>query len=304
MDRDKYKELAHNVNRFFEENINPALRAVGNFVSSVNNAVHQFRTNHAEQFKEMFERIGEAILETEEEINIFKKSIVEMGYPPPIDMDIGAMKAIAKEIKQSDVSTVSNYIDEFMISYFDDTTIDRRLQSWERTEHIRHRIPIIRNIIMAHKLKMFSLSTPAALAQIEGIIMEAFKVEGRTDNEILRIFLKELFANESENSFSFDRELHQYYIKNVLSSFEHGINLKSDLNRNAILHGYDYTYGTEVVSLKCILLLSYIIQSTEDIPSNLINVSSIKVSELRLRRKGKHQKQHHSKRPPKRKRSN
>ncbi|WP_409509191.1 hypothetical protein ACK2WG_16985 [Bacillus spizizenii] len=145
------------------------------------------------------------------------------------------------------------------------------LNRWENFEHVGNRIKHLRNIGMAHNLQMYSLSVTAALPQIEGIVMETFQPQDFTKTEDVRRYLTALLKNAS-NKFSrfFDKPAFEFYNEKVQRGFRHGKEVNFDLNRNAILHGYDTKYGEPEILLKAILLLDYIITSTARVDEQTI----------------------------------
>ncbi|MBO0994657.1 hypothetical protein [Bacillus sp. SD088] len=152
------------------------------------------------------EKLREGISETEEDLKLFKTAIVDLGYPPHEDMDIGIVRAIAQAYREDKVSLLDN-IDEFMCEYYNSELISDISNQWEKNVMLKKRLPILRNIIMSHNQGMYYVSIPAALSQLEGVLINAFSIKGKVNGDVLNILLKELLMqNEVEKIYNFDIE--------------------------------------------------------------------------------------------------
>ena len=140
---------------------------------------------------------------------------------------------------------------------------------------------------MAHNLRMYNVSIPALLAQLEGLIVDSFHIKGNVDGHVLGMLLSILLKSDTKKAFNFDNEIHKYYNDNILIGFKHGDAIKSSLSRHAILHGADKAFGTEANSLKAILLFDHIAESVRKIDESMISEAKNRVREHRKRRKKK-----------------
>ncbi|HMV07484.1 MAG TPA: hypothetical protein PKL56_11835 [Cyclobacteriaceae bacterium] len=117
---------------------------------------------------------------------------------------------------------------------------------------------LFRDIESGHLKKLYSLSIPSTLSQVDGISHDFFNkkffIKDRKtylpeiSAEIIKISestVELLISPLTSNTPIIAREidLHEFPIR---------------LNRHEILHGVDKSYGTELNSLKCISLLKYL----------------------------------------------
>lgn len=255
------------------ESAKPAIEALANF-----------RKIYTPALAEMFERMHEGFLETEEDIKLFKTAMVKMGYPTHDSIDITLLREIAADVRENDIEYVFEYIDEIMTKYYNpDFLVDLSLK-WEEIDIDKERLKLLRNAVMAHRLGMYHLVVPSVLSQYEGIIMDAFDIKGKTINSMLKILLEELLIINNDGYLTFDDSIHKFYDKIVMDGFVRGQDLESDLNRNAILHGYASNFGNEITSLKSILLVDYLLNKVQNIPENRRESGVMRVQEEQRRR--------------------
>jgi hypothetical protein len=204
------------------------------------------------------EWIAEGIRATSDDVEKFKMIMVEMGYPPHEDLEILQIRKIVNYYLQHGMQKAKEIVEQLLIQIFNKETLEEILNSWTSLEWLQTRLPILTEGIEAHNNKKWYTSIPTLLPQIEGIIAEKFKHTGWLKQDKLKYYV-ELLLNKKE-TFSFDDSMQLFYFNVVLDSFQHGQILESPLSRHAILHGADTNYGTELNSLRCILLLDYLIE--------------------------------------------
>lgn len=236
-----------------------------------------------------FKKIADGIKETEEDIKTFKVAIVELGYPPHESIDMRRLRYIARDYRENGKEHVEKYIDKFMIWFYDSQMLNNISLEWEDIEHIKKRLPLLRNSIMAYNQGMYDLVVPSLLSQFEGIIVDGFKIKGYVNGAIISILLDYLLLKNRDynSSLSFDDAIHKYYSEKILASFEHGASIKSDVSRNAILHGADTNFGKQTVALKVILLMDYIIRSVDNLKEETIILAQKEIEKYRKRRKSR-----------------
>lgn len=242
------------------------------------NPIIEFRNQAKNIFKsvkmiplEKIERINKGIIQTEEDLEVFKVAIIELGYPPHEDMDITTMRNIAKSYT-SDKESLFQVIDQVMCHYYNNTFLSSMAKKWEYNNQIKDRLPILRNVIMAHNQGMYYVSIPAILSQFEGTLIDTFDIKGIVGGHIIKQLLRGLLVDNSTDDFvNFDDGIYKYYEKNVLVRFNHGDEIESDISRHAILHGGDINYGKQANSIKLILLFDYISEKIKQIDKNIIH---------------------------------
>ncbi len=133
---------------------------------------------------------------------------------------------------------------------------------------------IIQDAYNAHKQKLYTLSIPTMLTQIEGISREILGVsiysKSRDKNEpVAKQRLEKLFK---ENNIDKDKEglsyAIDYYPLEVLQSLIIKIDdidikyenneIYSTFNRHKVIHGFDTEYNNKTNSNKCIAMLGYL----------------------------------------------
>ncbi|GLO66187.1 hypothetical protein [Oceanobacillus kimchii] len=211
--------------------------------------------------KEIFgglERLRQGFIETERDIQAFKIIIIELGYPPHEHMDIRTIRNLVSKYRDGEGVEVDDF-DNFMCAYYVSSKLMSISETWERLSFLSERLPILRNVIMAHNLGMYGVSVPALVSQFEGVLVDGYKVKGFVDGRKIATILDDLLTvKEEQGVWDFNQEIHNYYKENLLVRFEHGKEIESDLSRNGILHGGDKFFNKEQVSLKAVLLFDYI----------------------------------------------
>ncbi|MBY0148597.1 hypothetical protein [Neobacillus niacini] len=209
------------------------------------------------------ERIAEGIKATSNDVEKFKLIMAEMGYPPHEDLEIIQMREIVHCYYQNGLDLTRVHVEKILIQKFNEETIKVILRKWIRLDWLHNRLPILNEGIEAHNNRKFFSSIATLLPQIEGIIVENFNHTGWLKQDKLKSYIESLL-NE-KGTFSFDNAVQLFFFNVVLSSFQHGQVLESPLSRHAILHGADTNYGTELNSLRCIILLDYLIEKFDEL---------------------------------------
>ncbi|WP_350302601.1 hypothetical protein [Peribacillus frigoritolerans] len=248
--------------------------AVGNVDQIMKSVIPQYK------IQDTFEKIRKGIKQTEEDMEIFQATIVELGYPPHYDVDIRQMRIIIRDFID-DKKQVVEYIDEFMAWNYDATAVYEMLIKWEGKPFLDKRIQILRNVVRSHNQGMYHLSVLGIISQYEGLIVDAFKITGYVNGNIQQILLEHLLKHESMSSLGFDKVIFDYYNSNILVSFRHGEELGNDISRHAILHGGHTNFGTLPISLKVILLFDYLVDVIEDLTPERILECQMAVEQKR-----------------------
>ncbi|MCY7959537.1 hypothetical protein MOB39_11965 [Bacillus spizizenii] len=204
----------------------------------------------------------------------FKKIIIELGYPPNHDYPAVLVFSIINEYENSNLEKLKYKVDQMMLDYYDDKVVEEMLMQWEGRSVLQKRLPIIRNVIKAHKQQMYFASIPTLLPQLEGLVADCFQHKGLMNSTRMKKYL-ECFLKEkvTPDSYTFKDILYDYYIQNILVKFEHGKDIASDISRHAILHGGDVNYGKQINSLKLILLFDFFTECLCDLDPDIIKAS-------------------------------
>jgi hypothetical protein len=153
-------------------------------------------------------------------------------------------------------------LDEFMASFARKiiTEIPTRIK-----KHYPKRWKIINDTVNAHESQLYTLSIPVILAQVDGIANEMFNISifgtvYKTENPKTKQARLKVINEDRKSS-----EAIFLYPLDILTSFNnyHTKNDARVLNRNNVMHGSDISYDTEINSLRCFVLLNYVLDITE-----------------------------------------
>lgn len=152
-----------------------------------------------------------------------------------------------------------NEIEQAIIDYFNDKRFDEMLASWKSNKKLALRVQIFEDAVWAHKQGKFTLSIPALLPHVEGLINENSGKTGRIRHDecisIFESYLNQKFKKGTVSSLYPLAVLK--FVENLLKGrFEWGKPSKKD--RHSILHGHYVSYSDKVFSLKLILLIDFI----------------------------------------------
>ncbi|WP_300647938.1 hypothetical protein [Paenalcaligenes sp.] len=158
-------------------------------------------------------------------------------------------------------------VDELMIMHLN--------SNWEEItqkiiELCPNRAHILETAFSLHKSGNYIAAIPLFLAQADGICCESFKSFLFTGNDTEEKIKELIESGEIEANMFTDIFLEPFKLKNHhnASISKSSVQAKSKApNRNGILHGHrkHLDYGTEINSLKCFSLLSFIVYFTKEI---------------------------------------
>jgi len=164
------------------------------------------------------------------------------GWYISSDMSWKLVLDIFLAVKRDDVKFINNKIKRY---YSKNLTI--------KQDKLIKRFPDRKGIIIeafeAHRKKMYFSSTALFLTQTDGLC------QGRLfRNKKAR----EILTNEKERRSIFNAVLLNESAINVDTRKEDKSEYKSDLNRHAIMHGFDTKYSNEINSLKALSILCFV----------------------------------------------
>jgi hypothetical protein len=216
-----------------------------------------------QSFASDLNEIAEGIKAASNDIERFKVIIVDIGYPPHEDLEILEMRRIVHYFDKYGYDRTQKYVNELFLKVYNREKILDLFSKWTNMGFLKNRIHILKEGVESHISKKFFSSIPTIMPQIEGIIVENFQHTGMLKSDKLKQYVKTLL--DDEMTLSFDKAIQLFYFNIILGSFTHGDNIESTLSRHAILHGADVSYGTEINSLKCILLLDYLVEKIYEV---------------------------------------
>jgi hypothetical protein len=115
------------------------------------------------------------------------------------------------------------------------------------------RAKILREALKAHKLKMFHASTSLFLSQADGICSGDLFKTAKNKKQIRNLLRDKKIPVHLEiflSAITAEAVIDKPHPKTK--------NVNDSLNRNAVLHGYDTAYGSEINSLKALSLLCFV----------------------------------------------
>jgi hypothetical protein len=182
--------------------------------------------------------------------------LIAHGWPPLSLVDGPDQTSFAASLRACNPEGIGACIEAAMISHYTGERIGGLFTSWERNGAIVHRMPILREVVDAHKEGRYFLTVPVLFAQIEGCVADAFNVKGKLRgtrfDELTRLMVKGTF------DFPGNEVARKFWAAQVRVAFEHGNPIRSELSRHAIAHGADTVYGTEARSLKGLLFFDFL----------------------------------------------
>ena len=141
------------------------------------------------------------------------------------------------------------------------------VESWRAHPLFESRMHIIDDALAAHKSKMYTLSVPALLPLVEGILTEYVTVHNLAARcgKIKQVY-ESVFSSSDDYSFSsrpivltilFQLQHNTYAWTNFEAEMQRGHH-RRQITRHTVLHGISTNYDTLVTSLKIFTLLDAI----------------------------------------------
>lgn len=218
-----------------------------------------------------FKAIHEAAIKFEQKTIRFKAIMLELGFPPHNSIPIHNVTRIVDIYDNYGIDYTKRVITRYMTSVvYREEELRNLLSTWQKASWLKRRIKVLKSGVEGHVNGYYDLAVPTFLAQIEGILVEGILAfdEMAASEKIgygkQKSFLAQVILDNT-SSFSFDEEIEKIYTTIILADFERGKEIHSELSRHAILHGEDVEYGTELNSLKAILIFDYIFSKLDEL---------------------------------------
>jgi hypothetical protein len=208
-----------------------------------------------EKFAEFHRQFSQVIVEHQRDLPHLLSVMVAQSWYPDFSLPIADLRAIEARAIAGDLATIDSYLSEFFRRNAAD--VENRI-----SEEYPDRKPVIAEAFSAYRTGNFVLAIPVFLAQADGIsealLSEHFFRSGKSIPEAQKL-LRDGRHNDYIRLLLFPL-VQSGTIRDHTSTL-HG---KTDyLNRHAIMHGMDLSYGTEINALKCISLLAYLLSATQ-----------------------------------------
>ncbi|HMA60154.1 MAG TPA: hypothetical protein VKN64_07660 [Halanaerobiales bacterium] len=220
----------------------------------INKILKETKQQTLSQFNDLFKELYEDLKQFESTHERFSMIMSKLGWPPQSNLNVNEVSEIVYYYDEYGEEATKKEIDKYFLERYTADKIDEKVKNWDKKKIMNKRMPIIKEVIKAHKNGDYYLSVATLLPQIEGIIADGFGHVG----QMWKDDLKEYITRLNTNRRIFNNLLKDFYLKIILVGFGHGEEINSCLSRHAIVHGGDVDFGTKINSLKTILLLNYV----------------------------------------------
>jgi len=184
-----------------------------------------------------------------------EKMLLQLKWPPP-----GLLPAILLDklsLGFENGQLTAHDIDDIFVQLYNKEILLEMLNTWTERGLFKNRIKILKLAVEAHIDGKFELSIPTLLPQIEGFIAEIFNHTGRMHSKDIESYVESIFVRDSR----FDKIDKVFLISTLKENFEWKGTIPF-FSRNAILHGADTNYASAPNSLRLILILDQLQNST------------------------------------------
>jgi hypothetical protein len=209
------------------------------------------------QFQEMLKNMNKGLKNEHER---YAKIMLAAGFPPVSTLPMNQLIEIVQIERSTGTDDAINKLKIILTQYYNEKKLAEIINRWRGISWLDKRIPILSQAIDAHNKHHYFLSVTAFLPQIEGIFADGTDHIGDMN---IRQKVKLLLNSDEEKLFTFDKEIQEFYLNIVLSSFGHNLEIKPFFSRHAILHGGDTEYGTGENSIRCIMLFDYLVRKLD-----------------------------------------
>jgi len=157
-------------------------------------------------------------------------------------------------------------IDCYLCSLFnenDGARLRERIEAWFKLPYMADRRQIILDGLEVHKAGKWTLTVPALLPLVDGLMRRFRKEHLRRSKNPNRVMHADKFADYYRRNQPklFGKSFANFVREHMFAKFDFSNGASpSSINRHAILHGETFDYATEVNSLKVFLLLDTISQ--------------------------------------------
>ena len=246
-----------------EEETREMLEQVSKMMSELVEAFSKILSNDSESIDDAIEKHSELVLP------LLRKA--KLWYFPSMPIEIPRdLRSLAEQKTEVTVEQIEQvFINNYSINNY--LALREMVSSWFDSPFFDRRKRIIEDALDAHLSRKFTLSIPALLPQIEGILSSK---TNRTAGGVGRL-LKEAVAGNSLRDigvfstleddilialaidpFLFKGHIDEFFSPEKYTEWVMSQGFESiPLNRHAILHGVQIDYATEINSLRVFFLL-------------------------------------------------
>jgi hypothetical protein len=155
-------------------------------------------------------------------------------------------------------------IDCYLCSLFnenDGARLRDRIETWFKLPYLADRKQIILDSLEAHKARKWTLTVPALLPLVDGLMRRFRKEHLRRSKNPNKVMHADKFADyyRRKQPKLFGKSFASFLREHMFAKFDFNNGASpSSINRHAILHGETFDYATEANSLKVFLFLDTI----------------------------------------------
>lgn len=238
----------------FQQHIISSLKNVSETLKSIEPIHNQTPIFNNSLFKQI-QKVNEFKSWLVEQIEKTPESLLllsKYGWYLDYDSHISLPGKLAELIKKDNIKELDDYLTDYYTERFDRIISELIRRHPARKEIFNH-------VMIAHKEKLYFVSIPCILSQIDGISNDYTKKKFFIKDKNNK-YLSEVTGEIAKISrFTMDAFLTPLTSQTPIMANESILGeFPIELNRHRILHGTDITYGTETNSLKCISLIKYL----------------------------------------------
>lgn len=191
------------------------------------------------------------------DVTAYRQAMIRHGWPPLFHVDENQLKKLVAIINDDSMagSEITMQLESCILEWHSNEVLDELLNAWSKHPLLSDSIAaILGDAVHAHQQGKFTLSVPAILPQIEGLIARGYGHQGHMSGKTLKTYFEQLL------SLSIHDNIAKHFLNDkYLAGFEHGNKIDIPLSRHAVLHGGDVEYATAAVSLRAILFFDYLL---------------------------------------------
>lgn len=187
---------------------------------------------------------------------------INYGYPPIDNIEILEISQYIEEyIKGKNIDEEDfNYL---ITIYFDEEHLKRLEKEVNNYSLPQDDIDILKETLEGYKKGYYNLIIPTLLARLEGLVYQSVGFKGEAKYSKFDTIISEgIDKYKSNHNFDFKNQdyedVKKFYKNEIKKSFKFGENIVDEINRHAIMHGYNNKYGTKLNAIKLFLHYEYL----------------------------------------------
>jgi len=223
------------------------LEEYNRYSENLSQTISEYANQQSYNFIEMHQKHIESL---SKRTKVALKTLGHYGwYIPSLEHYVTYPEELADELNNNN----EQYVDDEMMRTLN---INYKRLSQNILDKNPKRTHILKQAFNAHKSKKYALSVPVFLSQADGICKEITKYGLFFKNKNLPE--TKAYVDSLDKSDFFLSYLEPLRVLLPIIFSEKYLEEDMKFNRHKILHGEDYSYDTELISLKAFSLLSYV----------------------------------------------